>query len=229
MFARIPSAAYMEFKAWLLEEQKQSPDGTSVAWRAEVRAELYNPQDLTNQAALPSAIGVMQAWCAAISNACGKTAVKNYLVGGEFGLENQTETMRDALTGAHRNNDALAESVFGLTKHLVHITGGLPPHIAAGQASARKQDIFQPRDLQGPGKLGKRRGRGAAEAAAVTTASPFSVFRYSPEAIEVILSMIRSDFRSRINSNLPRFISPHPCLFAERSESTSCRLTSTSS
>lgn len=82
MFARIPSAAYIEFKAWLLEEQKQSPDGTSVAWRAEVRAELYNPQDLTNQAALPSAIGVMQAWCAAISNACGKTAVKNYLVGG---------------------------------------------------------------------------------------------------------------------------------------------------
>ena len=69
------------------------------------------------------------------------TAVKDYLHGGKFGLDQQTPEIRAQLQGTHRNNDALGESVFWL-KEIIRDTRGLPVPVAAGLASARKQGVF---------------------------------------------------------------------------------------
>ena len=89
VFARIESEEYEKYKRSILVEQKELPNQTKEAWRERVRAELYEPKDATNVAAMEDAVKLIEVWCEAISEACTTTAVKNYITGGELSTANQ--------------------------------------------------------------------------------------------------------------------------------------------
>jgi hypothetical protein len=196
VFNGIGGATYVSFQAHLLAENKACPDESKAPWREAFRSELYDPKDETNKAALPYAIRIVEVWCSAISTACGTTAVKDYLKGGAFGKDKQTPEMRTQLKGQYRNDDRLGESVFGLLKEIAHGTRCIPPQVAAGMASAVKQNLFGDPNAAKGAKLGARKPkRPAAAAAAAAEAparpSPFSIFRLPPDVLEALVSMIR--------------------------------------
>ena len=143
-FESIGSDVYCEFMATLAGETAMAPDlKTKIpAWRTQYRAELYNPTDETNRAAVATAVKVVEVWCKAILESCEKTAIHHYLEGGQFSAENQTEAMKTAAAGTYRNNDKLTESVFGLVKEIVHRFRGTCITSAAGMASAKKQGVL---------------------------------------------------------------------------------------
>ena len=142
VFEGVGGPPYENYKVFLVNEMKACPNGVARKWREDFRNELYNPQDPTNIAALPFARRIVEVWCASFVKSSKITAVKDYLHGGKFGLDQQTPEIRAQLQGTHRNNDALGESVFGLLKEIIRDTRGLPVPVAAGLASARKQRVF---------------------------------------------------------------------------------------
>ena len=89
VFVDIESAVYTQYKADLLREKKELPNGETVEWRQPVRDELYCPKDATNVAAKEHAVKMIEVWCESIAEACSTNAVKEYINGGKFSIENQ--------------------------------------------------------------------------------------------------------------------------------------------
>ena len=193
VFEGVGGPTYEKHKDFLIDEMKACPNGVAKKWREDFCNELYNPQDRTNIAALPFAHRIVEVWWASFDKSSKITAVKDYLHGGKFGLDQQTPEIRAQLQGTHRNNDALGESLFGLLKEIIRDTRGLPVSVAAGLASARKQRVFDMGVKHQAILQGKRRGSGAAAAVEeqqVVRRSP-SIFGLAPELVESLVSMIR--------------------------------------
>ena len=137
---------YVQHRAHLLEERKQAvtaPDATGRAptkpWAAQVRRELYDPQDPTNLAAVPHAKQTLGVWAEAMREYLRKGPAKEYLLGGVVAETPPIQWRR--AHGTDRTNNT-SESIFGAIKQALVDFPGTSPATISGICAARRQGVF---------------------------------------------------------------------------------------
>lgn len=130
-----------ELDAPCIDGSKDLPDVQMV------RDEVYDPKDPTNAQTDALTKTALEVWCKGMLQTLTEGEGAKYVKGGKYGVDNQTETMKEHFRGTYRNTDKPCESYFGLLKFIKGSFANLSIESANAMAMARRNHLF---DIVGP-------------------------------------------------------------------------------
>ena len=107
-----------------------------------VRSELYSPKERTNAQTEALTKATIEVWCTGMLKTLKDGEGSRYITGGEYGIDKQTELMKEHFRSTYRNTDKPCESYFGLLKYVLSRFANMSIESADAVAMALRNGLF---------------------------------------------------------------------------------------